>query len=768
MAKIKMNLPKNIFLSTALILTLAAINAAAATFTVTNANDAGAGSLRQAVLDANAAAGADQIVFDAAFFNTARTITLTAQIDLDDTANASLTISGPISPAGAKLLTVSGASATRIFSVASGETVNLSGLQLASGSASGSNGGNILNNGTLSLNNVAITFGTALDGGSLYNSAGTVLNITDSQITGGSTGFPAAANTGGSGGSIYAAAGSSVTITNSSVNSGSAFSRFTVEANAVGGKGGGIYCTGANITISGSEVAGAQAELGGGGIYMTNGCTANITNSSISANSTFPLTTNPAASRNGGGIYNLNSTLNLTSTSLYANFAEDNGGALFNNGTTAINGSTFNINDAATGGGIFNTAGKTVNLSNTIIANGTGTSPDFAGTVSSLGYNLIKTTTGASISGTTTGNILGQDPKLDLSPRKNRSPNKGFSYALQFDSPALDAGDQSNFPATDQRGFPRPADGNADGAARSDIGSFERQLNEGVASNQFDFDRDLKADLSVFRPSNTTWYAASSTNNNQSYSALQFGLATDKLAPADYDNDGKTDFAVWRENVSGNDAYFYIFQTLTNTVRIEQFGSTGDRLTVGDWDGDGKVDLATYRENADGAQSYFYYRGTSNNPAGNVTYLPWGTTGDRPMPMDFDGDGKRDAVVYRPSTQAWHIFSSSTGSLSYVYFGLPTDIFVPADYNGDGRTDFAVFRDGTWYIRSAASTSINYVKFGLPTDIPAPADYDGDGRTNIAVFRSGTWYITQLSSSAVSILNFGIAGDIPVTAAYNQ
>jgi hypothetical protein len=38
-----------------------------ATFTVTNTNDSGAGSLRQAVLDANAAAGADTIVFDASF-----------------------------------------------------------------------------------------------------------------------------------------------------------------------------------------------------------------------------------------------------------------------------------------------------------------------------------------------------------------------------------------------------------------------------------------------------------------------------------------------------------------------------------------------------------------------------------------------------------------------------------------------------------------------------------------------------------------------------
>jgi hypothetical protein len=40
--------------------------ASAATFTVTNTSDSGAGSLRQAITDANAAAGADTIAFDIA------------------------------------------------------------------------------------------------------------------------------------------------------------------------------------------------------------------------------------------------------------------------------------------------------------------------------------------------------------------------------------------------------------------------------------------------------------------------------------------------------------------------------------------------------------------------------------------------------------------------------------------------------------------------------------------------------------------------------
>ncbi len=53
-------------------LLVSANNISAATFTVTNINDSGAGSLRQAVLDANAAATADTIVFDASFTCRAR------------------------------------------------------------------------------------------------------------------------------------------------------------------------------------------------------------------------------------------------------------------------------------------------------------------------------------------------------------------------------------------------------------------------------------------------------------------------------------------------------------------------------------------------------------------------------------------------------------------------------------------------------------------------------------------------------------------------
>ena len=58
-----------------------------------------------------------------------------------------------------------------------------------------------------------------------------------------------------------------------------------------------------------------------------------------------------------------------------------------------------------------------------------------------------------------------------------------------------------------------------------------------------DFDKDGKADFAVFRPSTTSWISPSSSGDAAGF---QWGRNTDVLVPADYDGDGRTDFAVWR------------------------------------------------------------------------------------------------------------------------------------------------------------------------------------------------------------------------------
>jgi hypothetical protein len=278
-----------------------------------------------------------------------------------------------------------------------------------------------------------------------------------------------------------------------------------------------------------------------------------------------------------------------------------------------------------------------------------------------------------------------------------------------------------------------------------------------------DFDGDGKSDLAVFRPSTTEWFINKSSNG--AMTGLSFGLSTDIPTVADFDGDDKADVAVWRTGAPG-EAAFYILQSTTNTVRVEPFGQTGDSpVVVNDWDGDGKADPAVFRDSAPGQQSYFYYRGSLNNPAGNTTYVPWGTGGDKPMNGDFDGDGKADPAVFRPSTQTWFIYQSSTGTLRVDFWGLSTDKFVSGDFDGDGKTDLVAYRNGIWYVKQSSNGQAAYIFWGLATDVPLTGDYDSDGKSDAAVYRGGTWYIRSSGTGTLDVRWFGLPTDIAVPAA---
>lgn len=282
----------------------------------------------------------------------------------------------------------------------------------------------------------------------------------------------------------------------------------------------------------------------------------------------------------------------------------------------------------------------------------------------------------------------------------------------------------------------------------------------GTNRTQYDFDGDGKSDISVFRPGEATWYVRRSSDSG--FRSVKWGLATDRIAPADYDGDGKSDIAVWR---SGAPAFFYIIQSSDSTFRFEQFGQTGDEPDVaGDWDGDAKADPAVYRMSAPGGQSFFYFRGSLDNPGGGITFLPWGTSGDRGLRGDFDGDGKQDAAIFRATDRRWYVLQTSTGALSVRAWGAAGDMLVPRDYDADGKTDLAVFRssDTTWYISRSTTGTLQTFKWGLSDDMLVPADYDGDGKADFAVYRNGTWFIQQSLSGTTRFEYFGLDGDLPV------
>ncbi|MBA3633655.1 MAG: hypothetical protein H0W58_12750, partial [Acidobacteria bacterium] len=219
----------------------------AATFTVTNTNDSGTGSLRQAILNANATAADDVIDFaipagSAGCTSGVCTITLTSgELAVNDAATAgTLTITNST---GASNLLISGNNTSRVFFVNPGANLMINGVTITKGNGTGSTnlgylnfGGGVVNTGTLTLTNSTITSNRAIIGGGIYNNTGTL------------------------------------TLTNS-----------TVSGNIGDGRGGGIYNIGGTTNLTGSTVSGNSASFLGGGIY-SNG-TLTLTNSTVSGNS---------------------------------------------------------------------------------------------------------------------------------------------------------------------------------------------------------------------------------------------------------------------------------------------------------------------------------------------------------------------------------------------------------------------------------------------------------------------------------------------------
>jgi CSLREA domain-containing protein len=223
----------------------------------------------------------------------------------------------------------------------------------------------------------------------------------------------------------------------------------TFSGNSAGANGGGISSSG-TLTVTNSTFSGNSAGANGGGISSLG--TLTVTNSTFSGNS---------ATYDGGAILNEDSATVINST-FFSNAAGSSGGAVRNGPgfperpvLTVIN-STLSGNTADSSGGISNRG--TLHLSNTIIANSPSGEDCHSGTVATNVNNLIED----GIFGCTSA--LSGDP--DLGPlQDNGGPT--HTMALGAGSPAIDAGDDTACPSTDQRGVARPQ------GPHCDIGAFE-------------------------------------------------------------------------------------------------------------------------------------------------------------------------------------------------------------------------------------------------------------------------------------------------------
>ncbi|MBX7223109.1 MAG: glycoside hydrolase [Blastocatellia bacterium] len=441
-----------------------------ATLVVTSTADTGAGSLRDTI---TTAVSGDIITFN---LTLPATITLASEIAI---ANKNLTINGP----DLGFVTISGGNATRLFNISGTSNVSFSQLTFSGGSVTGTsstqvNGGAILHagTGTIAFANCTLSSNTitgfAATGSATSGAAAgaAIANTGGGTVTSSLCTFSSNTTTGGSnsgsggpgdafGGAIYQSSGTltltSCTFTSNTCTGGQGSN----SRNGQNGNGGAVQVTSGNATITGctfsaniatgGSCANATAGQGNGGAFSCTGGSTNMVNCTVSGNTASggtPTSNGGGATKgngNGGGV-NVNSTGTLTLT----------GCTVANNSATQGNANANGNPGAASGGGMFRGTG-TLNFGNTIVAGntltaGTTVGPDINGSVNSNNYNLIQTTAGAAIGGTTTNNITGTDPLL-RTLADNGGPTQTRLPAPT--SAVINAGNPVGPRTTDQRGY---------------------------------------------------------------------------------------------------------------------------------------------------------------------------------------------------------------------------------------------------------------------------------------------------------------------------
>ena len=189
---------------------------------------------------------------------------------------------------------------------------------------------------------------------------------------------------------------------------------------------------------------------------------------------------------------------------------------------------------------------------------------------------------------------------------------------------------------------------------------------------------------------------------------------------------------------SGKDTIFGY--GLADALKMADGGSSDSRPVPGDWDGDGKDGIAIFRNTT----GYWYFDYELDGIANK--YFRYGGSTDRIITGDWDGDGKDGIAIFRPSTGYWYFDYELDGIANkYFRYGGSTDRIITGDWDGDGKDGIAIFRPSTgyWYFDYELDGIVNKsFRYGGSADQIIKGDWDGDGKDGIAIFRpsTGYWY----------------------------
>lgn len=306
----------------------------------------------------------------------------------------------------------------------------------------------------------------------------------------------------------------------------------------------------------------------------------------------------------------------------------------------------------------------------------------------------------------------------------------------------------------------------------------------------FDYFGSGKSSFAVYNApegGNVLWRVLNNGGTGQE--TIFWGLTDfDYYTPGYFDADNRADIAVFRPSNTAGQSFFYIRNTNPVALNAIPYGTAADFGGYdADYDGDGRDDPTVIRRTSGGQWLWSYRASTTNTlrsiPFGTAATTQAGTaTEDIPMAGgDFSGDGRADfALIRRNDAGAETIIwgDSVSGQLlgSFIWGEYNTDYYVLGDFLGDSRMDFAVWRgagsttDGTWYIRENGGTGYVARQFGVPRvsgagDLAIAGDFGGDGKYDIAVYRQSNntfYWLNSPTATTVSGQQFGTTGDRPV------